>query len=37
MLKVEIRMLALLVEGFMEISHVSLKERLAISVGRQDT
>ena len=37
MLKVEVRMLALHVEGFMEISRVSLKERLVIIVGRQDT
>ena len=37
MLKVEVRMLALHVEGFMEISHVSLKERFSIIVGRQDT
>ena len=37
MLKVEFRMLALHVEGFMEISRVSLKERLVIIVGRQDT
>ena len=37
MLKVEVRMLALHVEGFMEISHVSLKERLVIIVRRQDT
>ena len=36
MLKVEVRMLALHVEGFMEISCVSLKERLVIIVGRQD-
>ena len=34
MFKVEVRMLALHVEGFMEINHVSLKERLAIIVGR---
>ena len=37
MLKVEVRMLALHVEGFMEISRVSLKERLVIIVERQDT
>jgi len=37
MLKVEVRMLTLHVEGFMEISRVSLKERLVIIVGRQDT
>ena len=37
MLKVEVRMLALHVEGFMEISCVSLKERLVIIVGRQNT
>ena len=30
MLKVDIQMLALHMEGFMEINHVSLKERLAI-------
>ena len=34
MFKVEVRMLALHVEGFMEINPVSLKERLAIIVGR---
>ena len=34
MLKVEVRMLALHVEGFIEISHVSSKERLTIIVGR---
>ena len=37
MLKVEVQMLALCVEGFMEINHVSLKERLAIIAGRWDT
>ena len=37
MLKVEVRMLVLHVEGFMQRSHVSLKERLVIIVGRQDT
>ena len=37
MLKVKVRMLALHVEGFIEISRVSLKERLVIIVGRQDT
>ena len=37
MLKVEVRMLAQHVEGFMEISRVSSKERLVIIVGRQDT
>ena len=37
MLKVEVRMLAIHVQGFMEISRVSLKERLVIIVGRQDT
>ena len=30
MLKVDIQMLALHMEGFMKINHVSLKERLAI-------
>ena len=34
MFKVEVRMLALHVEVFMEINHISLKERLAIIVGR---
>nr|POF07579.1 hypothetical protein CFP56_56183 [Quercus suber] len=34
MLKVEVQMLALHVKGFMEISCVSLKERLVIIVGR---
>ena len=33
-LKVEVRMLALHVEGFIKISHVSSKERLTIIVGR---
>ena len=37
MLKVEVRMLAIHVQGFMEISRVSLKERLVIIVGRRDT
>ena len=37
MLKVEVRMLALYVEGFIEISSVSLKEKVVIIVGRQDT
>ena len=34
MLKVEVRMLALYVEGFIEISRVSLKEKVVIIVGR---
>ena len=37
MLKIEVRMLALYVEGFIEISRVSLKEKVVIIVGRQDT